>query len=56
MPRYFIQGRGEVTFPQMARHLDIRTLAFYRGTQAFILSGRLSLEDVVVVACFLLGA
>ena len=51
--RYFIQSRpgvsgGEVTWEQMARHLDIRTLQCVEG--AFVLWGRLQLEDVVAVA------
>ncbi len=56
-PHYFTQTRpgvvgGEVTWDQMARHLDIRTLAFYSNT-TFVLWGRLPLEDVVAVARYL---
>ena len=56
--RYFIQSRpgvkgGEVTWEQMARRLDIRTLAFYGVTHAFVLWGRLPLEECVNIARFL---
>ena len=59
--RYFIQNRpgisgGEVSWERMARRLDIRTLAFYRGTHAYVLWARLPLEDVVEVARYLHGA
>ena len=56
-PRYFIQSRvgvkgAEASWPQMARRLDLRTLACYSNT-AYVLWGWLSLEDVVTVARFL---
>ena len=56
-PRFFIQPRagvkgGEVTWEQMARHLDLRTIAYYSNT-AYVLWGCLSLEDVVTVGRFL---
>ena len=59
MVRFFIESRpgvsgGEVTWEQMARHLDIRTLAFYGVTHAFVLWGRLPLEECVNIARFLL--
>ena len=58
MPRYFIESRpgvkgGEVTWEQMARHLDIRTLAFYHQTHVAVLFGRLTLELCVNIARFL---
>ena len=58
MVRFFIQSRpgvsgGEVTWEQMARHLDIRTLRFYSSTRAYVLWGRLRLEECVEIARFL---
>ena len=58
MVRFFIQSRpgvkgGLVTWEQMARHLDIRTLAIYRGAHAYVLWGRLPLEECVEIARFL---
>ena len=57
MPRYFIESRpgvvgGEVSWEQMARHLDIRTLALSRFTRAYVLWGRLPLEECVGIARF----
>ena len=56
-PRFFIQPRagvkgGEVSWEQMARHLDLRTLAFYSDI-VYVLWGCLSVEHVVAVARFL---
>ena len=60
MVRFFIESRpgvsgGEVTWEQMARHLDIRTLAFYSVTHAFVLWGRLQIEECVDIARFLVS-
>lgn len=41
-----VQG-GEVTWEQMARHLDIRTLGYqYKQDSLWVLFGRLGLDEV----------
>ena len=61
MVRFFIESRpgvvvGEVSWEQTARHLDLRTLAFYGSTHAYVRWGRLPQEEVVAVARYLHGA
>ena len=52
MVRFFIQGRGEVSWTEMALKLDRRQAAMY-GTPAWVLLGKLELSNLRKVVSFL---
>ena len=55
--RYFIESRpgvrgGEVSWARMARHLDLRTLAFYKAP-VYVLYMIFSVEECIEIARFM---